>query len=148
MPVIITPAGASTIVRISRPSSTITKRSSTRGARPSQESHFPKETQDRPKPPAQIWTRNRDAQTVVVGRRMCHDHRMAAPALTELLKLSANDRAKLAMALWDSLSDSDRAATLELTEDEREELDRRWAEHLANPSTAIPWSDVRSKLLR
>ena len=26
-------------------------------------------------------------------------------------------------------------------------LDRRWTEHVANPGTAIPWSEVRRKLL-
>lgn len=52
------------------------------------------------------------------------------------------------MALWDSLADSERAAMLELTDEERDELDRRWAEHVDDPSTAIPWSTVRSKLLR
>jgi len=50
------------------------------------------------------------------------------------------------MALWDSLSDGERAGTLELTDDEQAELDRRWTEHLDNPSSAIPWSTVRSKL--
>jgi putative addiction module component (TIGR02574 family) len=72
---------------------------------------------------------------------------MAAPALSELLKLSAVDRAELAMALWDSLNDAERDSALDLTDAEREELDRRWAEHLADPSSAIPWSAVRAKLL-
>lgn len=73
---------------------------------------------------------------------------MGAPGLTELLKLPAVDRAELAIALWESLGDPDRAAALELTDEERQELDRRWAEHLADPSTAIPWSTVRAKFFR
>jgi putative addiction module component (TIGR02574 family) len=73
---------------------------------------------------------------------------MGAPGLSELLKLPAVDRAELAIALWASLDDSDRAAALELTDDERQELDRRWAAHLADPSTAIPWSALRAKLFR
>jgi putative addiction module component (TIGR02574 family) len=72
---------------------------------------------------------------------------MSSSPLTELLKLPAADRAELAIALWDSLSDAERAGALELTDDERYELDRRWAEHLENPSSAIPWSTVRAKLL-
>ena len=72
---------------------------------------------------------------------------MSSSPLTELLKLPAGDRAELAMALWDSLSDGERAGTLELTDEEQAELDRRWAEHLDDPSSAIPWSTVRSKLL-
>jgi putative addiction module component (TIGR02574 family) len=51
------------------------------------------------------------------------------------------------MALWESLSDSEREDAFELTDDQRAELDRRWTEHLANPGSAIPWSEVRRKLL-
>ena len=72
---------------------------------------------------------------------------MPSSPLTELLKLPASDRAELAMALWDSLTDVEREAELELTDEQREELDRRWAEHVANPDSAVPWADVRAKLL-
>ena len=72
---------------------------------------------------------------------------MPSSPLSELLKLPAGDRAELAMALWDSLTDIEREAELELTDGQRAELDRRWAEHLANPESAIPWSSVRAKLL-
>ncbi len=73
---------------------------------------------------------------------------MESSTLSELLKLPADDRAELAMALWDSLSDSEREAEFTLTDAQAAELDRRWAEHLANPDSAIPWSEVRRKLLR
>lgn len=72
---------------------------------------------------------------------------MPSSPLTELLKLPAGDRAALALALWESLGDAEREGALQLTDEERAELDRRWAEHLENPSSAIPWSMVRSKLL-
>jgi len=72
---------------------------------------------------------------------------MPTSPLSELLKLPAGDRAELAMALWDSLTDAEQDAELVLTEGQRAELDRRWAEHVANPESAIPWSDVRAKLL-
>jgi putative addiction module component (TIGR02574 family) len=65
----------------------------------------------------------------------------------ELLQLQAGDRAELVMALWESLSDREREGELALTDEQRAELDRRWAEHLENPGTAIPWSEVRRKLL-
>jgi len=71
---------------------------------------------------------------------------MPSNPLTELLKLPAGDRADLAMSLWESLSDSEREGQLELSEAERAELDRRWAEHLENPGSGIPWAVVRSKL--
>jgi putative addiction module component (TIGR02574 family) len=51
------------------------------------------------------------------------------------------------MALWESLTDAERDAELALTPEQEAELDRRWAEHLADPSSAIPWEDIRRKLL-
>ena len=72
---------------------------------------------------------------------------MASSPLSQLLKLPPEDRAELAMALWESLSDWEREGALELTDDQRVELDRRWEEHVENPGSAIPWSEVRRKLL-
>ena len=72
---------------------------------------------------------------------------MSSPTLTQLFKLPASDRAELAMALWESLSDAEREAELPLSAEQQAELDRRWAEHLDNPGSAIPWEDVRRKLL-
>lgn len=72
---------------------------------------------------------------------------MPSSPLTELLKLPAGDRAELAMALWESLTDAEREGELELSDADREELDRRWAEYLKNPNSAVPWTEVRSKLI-
>lgn len=72
---------------------------------------------------------------------------MPSSPLRELLELPAGDQAELAMALWDSLTDAEREGELQLTDEQRADLDRRWAEHLENPGSAVPWSDVRSKLL-
>ena len=71
---------------------------------------------------------------------------MASSPLTELLKLPARDRAELAMALWESLDEAEREGAFELSDADQAELDRRWAEHLKNPKSAIPWVDVRAKL--
>lgn len=73
---------------------------------------------------------------------------MESSTLSQLLKLSADDRAELAMALWESLSDSERETELALSDAQAAEIDRRWAEHLANPESAVPWSEVRRKLLK
>ena len=73
---------------------------------------------------------------------------MEPVALSQLLNLPAADRADLAMALWESLSGAERETELALTDEQGEELDRRWAEHLADPSSAIPWSEVRRNLIR
>ena len=72
---------------------------------------------------------------------------MSSTTLSELLKLPPGERAELAMALWDSLTNAEREGELTLTAEQQAELDRRWAEHLKNPGSAVPWSEVRRKLL-
>ena len=72
---------------------------------------------------------------------------MSSVTLSQLLKLPAGERAELAMALWDSLTDAEREGELLLTAEQEDELDRRWDEHLKNPGSAVPWSEVRRKLL-
>lgn len=68
---------------------------------------------------------------------------MSSPSLSQLSKLPANERAELAMALWESLTDDEREAALVLSANELAAPDRQWAEHLADPSSAVPWDDVR-----
>jgi putative addiction module component (TIGR02574 family) len=71
---------------------------------------------------------------------------MVSSDRAELLNLPAGERAELAIALWESLTDEQRAAEFDLEPEERAELDRRSAEHLAEPGSAIPWDEVRRKL--
>jgi len=70
-----------------------------------------------------------------------------SPSLSDLLKLPAGERAELAMALWESLSDAERDRELELTPEQAAELDRRWLDHVQRPQSSIPWDEVRRKLL-
>ena len=72
---------------------------------------------------------------------------MPPAPVSALLKLPASERAAIAMALWDSLTDAERDAELVLTPDQETELDRRWAAHLEDPTSAIPWNEVRRQLL-
>jgi putative addiction module component (TIGR02574 family) len=51
------------------------------------------------------------------------------------------------MALWESLTDGERETELALSPEQLAELDRRWADHEKRPDNAIPWSEVRRKLL-
>ena len=71
---------------------------------------------------------------------------MASSNLANLLKLPADERAELAMALWESLTDQQRESEFQLTAEQQGELDRRWADHLANPDSAITWEEVRRRL--
>ena len=71
---------------------------------------------------------------------------MKSTRLEELLNLPAEIRADLAMALWESLEDSQKAEELSLTQAERDELDRRLAEHMGDPDSSIPWEDVQRRL--
>ncbi|MGQ0767155.1 MAG: addiction module protein [Gemmatimonadota bacterium] len=59
--------------------------------------------------------------------------------------LSAAERIQLAEDLWDSIEPEDDA--LALTPEQRAELDRRLADLDANPGDAIPWEEVRAKLV-
>ncbi len=72
---------------------------------------------------------------------------MAPEVMQALLKLPSNERADLAMALWESLDEADREASVDLTPELAAELDRRLAEHIADPSTGIPWEEVRKKFV-
>ncbi|MGH2400449.1 MAG: addiction module protein, partial [bacterium] len=45
------------------------------------------------------------------------------------------------------LTDAELDADLTLTPEQEAELDRRWAEHLADPTSAIPWWEIRRKVL-
>ena len=72
---------------------------------------------------------------------------MPSTSVSELIRLPAAERAALAIALWGSLGDAERDAEFGLTQEQAVELDRRWAEHLKAPSSAIPWDNVR-RLLR
>jgi putative addiction module component (TIGR02574 family) len=71
---------------------------------------------------------------------------MAAYNLDDILKLPPNERIEIAQAIWDSVSDDDLDETFVLSPELKQELDRRWAEHLADPGSAIPWEEIKKRL--
>jgi putative addiction module component (TIGR02574 family) len=71
---------------------------------------------------------------------------ISANVLDALLKLPADERLQIAMALWESLEDTDREEAFTVSPELVAELDRRWAEHVADPSSAIPWEVVEREL--
>ena len=62
----------------------------------------------------------------------------------EIDKLSVDERLELIDALWESITDRD--ALFELTEEEKQELDRRVADAEAHPETGMTWEEVRDRL--
>ncbi|WP_203525171.1 addiction module protein [Acidithiobacillus ferrianus] len=71
---------------------------------------------------------------------------MPTPTATiEYMKLSVSERIQLVEDIWDSIA-AEAPDTVELSQAQKDELHRRVAAHRADPSTAIPWEQVRSKL--
>jgi putative addiction module component (TIGR02574 family) len=69
---------------------------------------------------------------------------MSSALRDQLFKLSAAERLDLIEELWDSISDGD--AALMLTEQQREDLERRLAEADADPTGGSPWEEVRERI--
>jgi putative addiction module component (TIGR02574 family) len=66
--------------------------------------------------------------------------------LSDVLELPVSERLKLVWAIWDSIAEA--PETLQLTEDERAELDRRLRDYEKNPDDGSPWSEVRERILK
>ncbi len=60
-------------------------------------------------------------------------------------RMSVEDRIALAMAIWDSIAAEPHPPLL--TEAQRLELDRRLADHAANPDDVLPWEQVKAEAL-
>lgn len=65
--------------------------------------------------------------------------------LPELLKLSVAERIQLVEDIWDSIAAEPDAVPL--SDELREELDRRLADQAENPGIGRPWSEVKARLL-
>ena len=57
--------------------------------------------------------------------------------LAEIMRLPEHERRELVEEVWDSLPPVDDG--FQLTEEQKAELDRRWEEHLRDPSSAVPF---------
>ena len=69
--------------------------------------------------------------------------------LDELMQLSPAERLDIAEKLWDSIHPPGSARPGEevpLTEAQMAEIRRRVAEHERDPSSALPWEEVRARL--
>ena len=63
----------------------------------------------------------------------------------DTLDMSVPDRLKLAQDIWDSISGD--PATVPVSDAERQEIERRLAEHERDPSSTIPWDEVKRQIL-
>ena len=59
-------------------------------------------------------------------------------------RLSVPERVRLVQDIWDTLQPT--AGELPLTAEQREVVDRRLEEHQADPSSALPWEEVKARL--
>jgi putative addiction module component (TIGR02574 family) len=64
--------------------------------------------------------------------------------LSELLQLPVDQRLQLVEAIWDSLVEVPEAVPI--SDDVREELDRRLAAYYEDPSSARPWQEIKQEL--
>jgi putative addiction module component (TIGR02574 family) len=60
-------------------------------------------------------------------------------------RMDLDDRIRLAQEILDSVSAE--AEKLPLTEAQRSELERRLADHEANPHDVVPWEQVKAEAL-
>jgi putative addiction module component (TIGR02574 family) len=60
-------------------------------------------------------------------------------------RLSIDDRVALAHEIWDSVAAEVEQAPL--TEAKRRELERRLADHEANPDDVVPWEQIKAEAL-
>jgi toxin ParE1/3/4 len=70
-----------------------------------------------------------------------------ASDLEQLRQLPVAERLQLVEDLWDTIADEASDEALPLSPDLAAELDRRLAEHEANPRAARPWAEVRADVL-
>ncbi|MEA2944953.1 MAG: hypothetical protein QOI40_283 [Alphaproteobacteria bacterium] len=63
--------------------------------------------------------------------------------LKELMDLPPAERLQLVEELWDSIEPQDLPP---LTDEQIKEIEQDWADHKRDPSSAVPWEEVRSWL--
>ena len=64
----------------------------------------------------------------------------------EIFELSVAERLMLVENIWDSIAKD--SVEFELSQELRDELDRRIEEHYKNPSAGISWEEMEAKLSR
>jgi putative addiction module component (TIGR02574 family) len=65
--------------------------------------------------------------------------------LADVLALPIEERIQLAQSIWDSVAAVPEA--VQLTEDQRVELEVRLKEYRDNPNAGSPWPEVRERII-
>lgn len=66
--------------------------------------------------------------------------------VNDLLELPVSERLQLVEDLWDSIAEVPEA--IELSEDQRAELDRRLEAYREDPESGSPWDEVKERILK
>jgi putative addiction module component (TIGR02574 family) len=70
---------------------------------------------------------------------------MIKEKIPELQKLSTADKFALAVELWDELSSNPDA--IPVTEEQLNELDRRFEEYRHDPAKVVTWEEAKARIL-
>ena len=71
---------------------------------------------------------------------------MSSAVLDEILKLSVEDRIRIAQEIWDSVAADEEGVPV--TQAQKDELDRRLDDLARNPDAGRSWEEFRSELER
>jgi putative addiction module component (TIGR02574 family) len=67
-----------------------------------------------------------------------------ATTLNQIKTLNLDDRIKLVQAIWDTIAEDQ--ADMELTDAEKQEFDRRIAEHDADSDNVLTWEELKANI--
>lgn len=65
--------------------------------------------------------------------------------VSDIQRMSVEDRISLVTAIWDNIASEPHDPLLD--EAQRLELERRLADHAANPDDVLPWEQVKAEAL-
>jgi putative addiction module component (TIGR02574 family) len=71
--------------------------------------------------------------------------KMIKEKIPELQRLSAAEKFALAIELWDELSS--KPDEIPVTEEQLNEMDRRFEEYQRDPDKVVSWEDVKARIL-
>jgi len=67
-------------------------------------------------------------------------------SVSDALELDVRERIRLVEGIWDSIAEVPEA--VELSDEQREELDRRLQAYRSDARKGSPWSEVRARIVR